>query len=210
MTTKIKKTDAQLEEVLEEFSLASVNPSRQLLDQFVGQNPQFARELAELAVELALDANRDDSALNDAPEADAVSPEVAAAMSRLHNRLHSVRKAGESQKASPPSNPFSALSGDRLSAFKHEMHINSVFLMKMRDGAIEPTTIPAGFTQRTAELLGVPTDVLNSHWAGPSVIQQGSRFKSDQKPEISKQQSFAEAVATSQLTEAQQRYLLAL
>jgi len=207
MTTTEK--GARLEDVLNELSLTSSTPNADIIDQFVRRYPQYKGELVDFAIELALDAIGDESLDASATSATASSA-VDIAMSRLHNRLHAVRSEGAGRRQSTPPNPFETLPADQLRAFMTGIHANPVFVMKLRDRHIDPTTIPAGLRRLSAELLSVPESVLAVHWAGPPMIAEGSRFKSERKPEASKRQSFAEAVATSSLNEEQQRYLLSL
>ena len=131
-------------------------------------------------------------------------------MSRLHNRLHAVRKAVEAPTAKPPHNPFTGLIGGKLTSLKQRIRANSVFVMKLRDRLVDPSTIPAELTRVIADELGVSVAIVQDHWTGPPVIQRASSFKSDRKPETSTRQTFAEAVASSNLSAEQQTYLLAL
>ena len=204
-------TDARLEDVLHELSMASTSPGAALLDQFVRRYPQYARELTDFAVDLAIDALKPGDDDVPTPADVEISPAVAKALSRLQDRLHSVKKQ-RAQKATEvrPQDPFADLTRDELRALAGAIHANVPFVLKLRDRHIEPDTIPPGLLRLAADHLHVPEDVLVSHWAGQPQLQSANLYKSDQKPEAAKRQSFAEAVASSNLTEEQQRFLLAL
>lgn len=204
-------SEARLEDVLYELSMASASPGADLLDDFVRHYPQFASELTDFAVELALDALKsagDEAAA--APAQAGVSPAVGSAISRLHNRLHAAKQRRQQRHSSKPADPFSALSRNELRAFGDAIHANIVFVAKLRDRLISLDTIPAELRRQAAQHLHVPEELLAAYWNAPPQIQQAAKFKSEQKPEAVKQQTFAEAVASSHLSDEQKRYLLGL
>jgi hypothetical protein len=204
-------TEARLEDVLHELSMASASPGADLLDQFIRRYPQYARELTDFAVDLAIDALRPGEDDVPTPADVEISPAVATALSRLQDRLHSVKKRRTQEAAEVPSqDPFSRLSREALRAFADAIHANVPFVLKLRDRHIRPETIPAGLYRLAAQHLNVPEAVMVAYSAGRPQMPHANRYKSDRKPEATSQQSFAEAVAGSNLSEEQQRFLLAL
>ena len=209
---------APLRDVLYEFSLAKRVPDAELLDDFVRRFPQYADSLTEFAIELAMDALRPE------PEVDAravidpncVSPVVSRAMSRFQNRLYAVRQATTLTSNHVPSpevadapNPLAELSREEFRTLAGRIGANTVFVAKLRDRQVKPDTIPRRFLQYLADALDIVLDLLNAHFAAPSTSTMvGQFYKADDKPDSNQQQSFVEAVKSSDLNEDQQRQLL--
>ena len=213
-----------LREAFYALSLDQHIPDAALLDDVVRRYPQYAAELTEFAIALAVDALHDaatESAVSDTDEVSTtVTPAVSRAMSRFQNRLHAVARTSvpplEHQSTATPTsapiNPFEALSQNEFRDLASRLDVNSVFIMKLRDRHIAPDGIPSGLCRQVAEEIKVPIEVVNAHLAGPqTTTSTGQQFyKADEKPSVPKQQSFAEAVRSSGLSEAQQRRLLNL
>jgi len=208
-----------LREALYALSLAKHVPDAELLDDMVRQYPQYADELTDFAIEIAVDALRDEAACETAEAAldpRHVSPAVARAISRFHNRLHTIRQAvapsTERAKASEPViNPFAALTRDEFRAFAGRIGANTVFVAKLRDRQIEPATLPDRFQRLVANELCAPLDVVIAHFAASSgAVHMRQFYKADAKPSQGQRQSFEEAVRSSGLTEEQQQRLLSL
>jgi hypothetical protein len=131
-------------------------------------------------------------------------------------RLHAVRTASEPREARKSAgeaiNPFATLSRDEFRGFATRLGANNVFVAKLRDRQIKPDTISDGFRRRVADDLKAPLDVVVAHFVTKGGAPGSTRqfFKADEKPDASAQQSFAEAVRSSGLTEAQQQQLLSL
>ena len=221
MNTTLTAGEPLLREALYDLSIAKHMPDAQVLDDVVRRYPQFAEELTDFAVELALDALRGEAAA-DAAEAAVdpsnVSPAVSRAMSRFHNRLHASRQ--ETGKVStertlpsnPVDNPFAGLDRKNFRAFAKQIGANSVFVAKLRDRQIQTETIPEGFKRRVAEELDVPFTAIDAHFAasGGPASASPQFFKADDKPSHDRRQSFEDAVRSSGLTDEQQQYLLSL
>ncbi len=204
-----------LSDVLYAFSLAREVPDAGLLDEFTRRYPEHAAELTNFAIEIAVDvAQGSDEALAGNAEA-SVSPTVSRAMSRFQNRMFAVRQAQASNVLPPKPlasarNPFSSLDRVAFRGLASRLNANAVFLIKLRDRQIEPTTMTIGFRQRVADELNVPLDVLVSHFAATPEMQSAVRYKAEQKPHVGVRQTFEEAVRTSGLTGEQQNYLMSL
>ena len=216
--------DSSLRDALYELSIKQHVPDAALLDDMVRRYPQYAAELTEFAIALAVDALHDtatESAESDTNEEPmTVTPAVSRAMSRFQNRLYAIARTGvpplEHQSAAVPTsalvNPFEALRQNEFRDLASRLDVNPVFILKLRDRHIDPDTIPSGFRQRVVDELKVPIDVVSAHFAGPqTTTSMGQQFyKADEKPSIPEQQSFAEAVRSSGLSAAQQQRLLNL
>lgn len=221
MHTTLTAGEPLLREALYELSIAKHMPDAQVLDDVVRRYPQFAEELTDFAVELALDALRGEAAADAAESAvdpSNVSPAVSRAMSRFHNRLHAVRQeagkvsAERTLPSDPVDNPFAELDRKKFRAFAKQIGANPVFVAKLRDRQIEPDTITDGFKDRVAEELDIPFAAIDAHFAasGGPASASPQFFKADDKPSHDRRQSFEDAVRSSGLTDEQQQYLLSL
>ena len=217
MTPILMSNTTPLREAFYVLSLAKSVPDAELLDEVVRQYPQFAEELTDFAIELALDALRGDLAI-DAAEADVdpsrVSPAVSRAMSRFYNHLHAARHTNpvpvRSRAAEVLANPFAALSRSEFRAFTARIDANVVFVAKLRDREIEPETMSDGFRRIVADELGAPVDLVVAHFAAAGGVQTRQFYKADDKPSPGRRQSFEDAVRSSGLSEGQQQRLLSL
>jgi hypothetical protein len=219
MTSTTTPDAPSLREALYALSMADCAPDAELLDNVVQQYPQFANELTDFAIELALDALRGEAPADvteAAVDPSHVSPAVSRAMSRFHNRLHAVRRAAEPTTdrvltSESATNPFTALEREEFRAFAKRIGANTVFVTKLRDRQIEPETIPDHFRQCVADELSAPLEVVIAHFAATGGSTAARQFyKADDKPSHGKRQTFEEAVRNSGLTAEQQQRLLSL
>ena len=209
-----------LREALYVLSTEQDFPDAKLLDDVVRRYPGFGEELTEFAITIAVDALRGEHVVEDAEGAvdpSVVSPAVSRAMSHFQNRLHAVTtSAGAAEPGSTcvdiadAPNPFSGMPRKDFRDFAARLNANSFFVGKLRDRQIDPATMTQGFHKKVADELEVPLDVVVAHFAAPQVAQSRQFFKAESKPSIGAQQSFEEAVRSSDLNDAQQRYLLEL
>ena len=209
-----------LRDALYTLTTAKDVPDAALLDDLVRRYPQFSSELTDYAIAIAIDALQGDRAVEAADASRdpmAMSPAVSRAMSRFQNRLHAVSDRGDTRTAAPRSsgtdapNPFATLSRDEYRAFAKKLDANNVFVAKLRDRQIDPTTLTPGFRQRVADDLRVPLDVVLAHFAAAQgAVARSQFYKADGKPTNGGRQRFEEAVQSSGLSEAQRRALLAL
>ena len=221
MTPTLTASPSSLRDALYALSIAKAIPDAALLDDMVRRYPQFADELTEHAIAIAIDALRGEHAV-DATEAAldpmVVSPAVSRAMSRFQNRLHAVSAPMAEQAVEPvrprstdAANPFASLSRTEFRDFAKRLDANSVFVAKLRDRQIDPGTFTPGFRKRVSDDLRAPLDVVVAHFAATQTAGASAQFfKADGKPNEGGRQSFEEAVRSSGLTEAQQNALLAL
>ena len=193
MTSKLVRGDAGLQDAFYALSLAKPAPNADALDELVRRYPEFATELTEMAVELALDALCDDEDEQESATAADTSSMVLRAMSRFHNRLHAVKTSEPASAATAqvePINPFAALSTAELRALGQRLNTNTVFVLKLRDRLIESDTMTEGFKRRVADELKAPLDLVAAYFTGQSTVGTQVHFKADQKPEAIKRQSF--------------------
>jgi hypothetical protein len=206
------RSPTPLRNVLYELALAKPAPDAALVDEFVRYYPEYASDLTEYAIELALDAIAAHNAPIDMPVA-ITTPSVSRAMSRFHNRLSAVRKAidAEAANAAPAvENPFATLTRSEIRALAQRLRANTVFVMKLRDRLIAGDTMTEGFLRRIADELGVLREHIVAHFAAPAYLQSSAHFKAETKPEAGEKQTFEEAVRSCGLTPEQQHSLLNL
>jgi hypothetical protein len=212
MTNTPSRNPIPLRNVLYELALAKPTPDAALIDEFVRRYPEYASDLTEYAIELALDAIAAPHEPTDMPAA-LMSPSAARAMGRFHACLSTVRKgaAVEAIGAAPAvANPFATLDRPAMRVLAQRLRANTVFVMKLRDRLITGDTMPEGFLRRIADELGVLRETLVAHFAAPASIPSTAHFKADAKPEAGAKQTFEEAVRSCGLTPEQQQALLNL
>lgn len=206
----IIQNNKPLSEVLNALALAMPVPNAAILDKFVSDYPQHADALTDYALELALDLHGETEDDEDLPASEALTPAARNAMSHLQNFTFELERKGGS--AAPGiTDPFATMSRERFRTFVSDLGVNNTFAMKLRDRSIEPQSIieRKGFCQTAANAAEVPLDGMISYLRqGPSISRE-ARFKADGKPEA-KQESFEDAVRSSDLSEEQQQKLLAL
>lgn len=209
-----------LRDALYALAMAASTPDAEVLDEIVRQYPQFADELTDFAVELAIDSLPEvaNEAAEETADPSNVSPAVSRAMSRFHNRVYALRRAadtaptGRALPSEPDHNPFAGLSRREFRAVASRIGANTVFVAKLRDRQIDPKTMTDGFKRLVANEVKVPVGLLSAHLAATpgSAGESGQFYKADDKPKHDRQQSFADAVRSSGLTVKEQRRLLSL
>jgi hypothetical protein len=209
-------TQTSLRDAMYAMSLAKAVPDAELLDEFVRLYPQHAPALTEFAIELAIDSLIERSGEEDVPaDPDRISSVVSRVMSQFENQLYERRQARTA--TSPPraatasvENPFAAFDRQGFRALASQLDINTVFLSKLRDRALEPGSIPMSYCRHLAEETGEDAEEMVAHLYAPqqSIAAVRQHYKADGKPTATARQSFEEAVRTSGLSEEQQRRLL--
>ena len=210
-----------LENVLDAFAMDERPVNADLLDEYVRLYPEHASALTELAIDLAVDALRGDDSLREAvspKDINKVTPSVSRAISHFQNLLHAAKGAAPSAdrvRASSvtgtPANPFVSLDRGQFRSLAQELHANNAFVCKLRDRQVSVTTMTSGFLAKLSKLMKVSVDALVAHFSAPATVQATRQhFKADGKPSATTQQTFAEAVESSGLSEEQRKYLTSL
>jgi hypothetical protein len=212
------------EDALYLLSIEKDMPDAALLDEVIRACPEFAEELTDFAIDLAIDRwtnrMREEEAAPSVAELENVSPAVSRALSRFQNCLHSVQTTAVSDsviktlhavsQSREAVNPFAHLSREQYRGTAKNLNVNTVFLSKFRDRQIVATSIPVAFQRRLAAEVDVPIELLVAHLAAAQGAPQGQLYKADKKPSNQAQQSFEEAVRGSGLDPEQQKALLEL
>jgi hypothetical protein len=143
MITPTIRSEGSLQDALYALALAKPAPDAAVLDDLVRRYPQYAAELTDMAVVLALEvlADGDDEPMLE--DVSGTSVAVSRAMSRFQNRLYAAMKTQESAKsptAAEGPNPFASLRREELRGLGSRLGGNTVFTMKLRDRLIDPDT----------------------------------------------------------------------
>lgn len=199
-------------DVLYALALAMPVPDAKTLDEFVRRYPQHAEALTEFAVQLALEPDPIGDEQGDEATDGAVSPAVSRAISHFQNVSFELEKKRGAGAPVAVTNPFESLSTEAFRAYAATLGANSIFVMKLRDGRIEPESIceRPGFCRAAADGLNIPVEALMVHVRSEPSVNARQLHKSDGKPVALKRETFEEAVRNSRLTPEQQRHLLEL
>jgi hypothetical protein len=181
------------EEVLLAFAIEPCH-DRDTLMRYVKDYPEYSTALADLSIELMIEETREEKEV--IPSTTAVSE----AWQRFGNAVGI-------GKNKPVANPFSGLNAVQLKVVADKIGINKLLLVRLRDRGIDMATIPRRFVERAAIALGVTVESMKSYLSGPPCIVSDLSFRSDVKPIVTEQISFAKAVESSQLTAQQQAEL---
>ena len=212
MTDTLNRSPAPLRDILYEFSIAKEVPDAELLDEFTRRYPEYADALTEFAIEIVQESVNTAEAAEPVADTATVSPAVSRAMSKFQNALCARQSAAAAtaENAVAVENPFAALDRPAFRSLAGDLKVNSVFLCKLRDRQVNPKTMSEGFLRFVAEKMKIGQEVLTAFFAVGAPRLQLQFFKANAKPEAGLQQSFEDAVRSSDLSEEQQTFLLSL
>lgn len=181
------------ESVLLAFSIEPKH-DRATLERYLKEYPEHADVLVELSLELWVDEARSNS--------DGTA--IAASESLADQAWQKFQAVVAESNVISASNPFAALDSAAFKALAKSLDVNNLLLTRLRDRAIDSTTIPLRFVRELATALGAHADNVISYLQSPPAMVSEHSFRSDGKPEIGSQMSFAAAIAASQLSPEQQ------
>jgi hypothetical protein len=222
MTPTVTMSKHTLQDALYTLSIERAVPDAAILDEIIRSYPQFADELTDFAIDIAIDSFRNQAREKDAPALQAhllgVSPVVSRAMSRFLNRLHALQTASHSSPSnengvassfgSTSGNPFAQLSREEFRDLAKRLGVNTVFVSRLRDRQIQVNTIPLKFQNTLANEMQLPLELVIAHLGATQAVPRGQFFKAEGKPHTYAQQTFEEAVLGSGLSQTQQDALL--
>lgn len=207
---EMKKAD--LDSVLFDFRLeADSAPNPAILDTYCRKYPQYARDLTDYAVQWLIEEVIDATAVSGDIEKPASSTLVSRAISRFHDRVSGRVKSAET--AQEPSHniysSFGGLSVARKREICNTLGINTPLLAKFQNRLIDPDTIPRGFLNKFAEIIGSAVNDFETYLQLPPVMHRQVDFKAERKPSVDMRKDiFEEAVRNSSLSEQQKQTLL--
>lgn len=185
------------DEILLSFS---VEPShdRKTLEHYLAEYPEHASALLECSLELMLTMPEADDDI-DTPHTDAV--DVAWQQFQITT---------DKKHFSSHSNIFTGMDTVAYRSLVKRLNISSLLLSRLRDRAIDISTIPQSFLRKVALAMGTTVDSVTKYLSGPPSMMSAQSFRSSVKPSVEGKISFAVAIKTSQLTAAQQAALMTL
>ena len=188
MNTENSRPDE--EEVLHAFSVEPRH-DRATLDHYLNQYPEHALALVDCSIEMMMDASHSDQVVDQAWR------QFQAAM-------------GSAQGTVAITNPFAQLQPTAFKSIARRLDVSNLFLIRVRERAIDAATFPRRFVQQLAAELGATADAVSAYLRSPPTMASSLSFRSNVKPEVTAQIPFNQAVETSQLTPAQKEALQAL
>jgi hypothetical protein len=187
---------ADEESVLLAFSMEPSH-GQETLERYIREYPQHATALIDCSIDL-----RPELPAEDVPATMVPDSAVDKAWQRFEQAVQ--------QSAAEPANPFAKLNTSGFKAIARSLDVSNLFLMRVRDRAINAATIPARFVEKLASELGATAQAVIAYLQGPPGMVSGHAFRSSVKPSVGEQITFDVAVVTSQLTPEQQATLKAL
>ena len=196
MNTENSRPDE--EEVLHAFSVEPRH-DRATLDHYLNQYPEHALALVDCSIELMMDGSHsgDEVQVSSDQVVDQAWRQFQAAM-------------GSVQGTAAIANPFAQLQPTAFKSIARRLDVSNLFLIRVRERAIDAATFPRRFVQQLAAELGATVDAVSAYLRSPPTMASSLSFRSNVKPEVTAQIPFNQAVETSQLTPAQKEALQAL
>lgn len=182
------------EEVLLAYSVEPMH-DRATLERYLSKYPDHASALVDCTLELMM-LPAEISPVWVAESA------VEAGWKKFQASLAAVEGAVE--------NPFARLSPMAFKKLAARLEINNLLLLRIRDRAIRAASMPRAFVRRLAAELGMSVNKVMEYLEGPPNLATASSFRSATKPAAPAQIEFKDAVKSSQLTNEQQKTLLAM
>lgn len=186
---------ADEESVLMAFSM-ELSHGRETLERYIREYPQHATALIDCSIDLQHEPPADD-----VPAIEVADSAVDKAWQRFERAV---------QQPTAEENPFAKLNTSGFKSLARSLNVSNLFLMRVRDRAINAATIPVRFVEKLSSELGATVQFVDAYLHRPPGIVSEHAFRSSVKPSVGEQITFDQAVATSQLTAEQQAALKAL
>ena len=201
MMTQMEKPT--LDDVLNEFVAAYEEPTAEALNSWAARYPEFGKELVDFAAAWA-----EQLVLPPAPALSAEQEKriVDRAMSHVQNVVF---KREQSEATQAETRAITSLTGEAKRAgmtaqeFAKACGLDLALVTKLNRGQIKPCSIPARLVSHISSLLETPIEALNQYLAQPQQALAGRAFLARGKPQSAGQQSFADAVRGSSLSDAE-------
>jgi len=193
-----------LDDVLNEFVAECESPTSEALGAWVGRYPQFRRELIDFAAAWA-----EQMVLPEAPELTQHEEERIVDRVMSHALNVSYKREAEAQASPPSEKAISSLIDEAKNAemngaeFAKRCLLDLVLVTKLNHRQIRPETIPFRLISHIALLVGQNAERIREYLAGPPQPFSAVSFLSKEKPRRFERESFADAVRSSSLSEAE-------
>lgn len=200
MTPNEKPT---LDDVLNEFVAAYEEPTAEALENWAARYPQFRNELIDFAASWAAQL-----VLPLAPELNAEAEKllVDRAMSHVQNVTF---RRDQSAADRTENRSINSLTGEAKRAgmngqgFSKACWLDIALVTKLNNRQIKPLSIPARLVGHIARLLNTSVEAVSEYLARPPQALTGRAYLARGKPQSTAQQSFADAVRGSSLSDAE-------
>ena len=191
-----------LDDVFNMFIAENDQPTAENLQEWVNRYPQYQRELVDFAA-----VWKEQLVLPPAPE---MGPEaekalIDRAMSHVLNVAYD--RDEKAQRHAESDDPVHSLTGEaqhagmNAQAFANACGLDLVLISKLNSRLIKPQTIPARLIGLLGQLLRKSTAEIAAYLAKPPQTATSKAFLARGKPTSAAQQSFADAVRASSLSD---------
>lgn len=193
-----------LDDVLNEFVAEHEQPTAEALEAWVLRYPQFRHELIEFAAAWA-----EQTVLPAAPELTTDEEERIVDRAMSHALNVSFSRNGQAQSHQTNENAIKSLTAEAKNAglsapeFAKACGLDLILITKLNTRQIRPKTIPRRLISHVARLVGRTIEAVTEYLGRPPQPLAGKSFLALGKPKSSEQESFADAVRASSLSEAE-------
>ncbi|PAO21533.1 hypothetical protein CIW56_16870 [Enterobacter roggenkampii] len=189
------KSEASKEAVLLAFSKEN-NRNADTLASYLKRYPEYNESIIDLSIELLTVPSFDK--LSTESQSDEKSKKVWLTFQSMLNPDDPA-----SAMSQIIANPLSEMNTQQFKDLANDLNVTRLFLSRIRDNAVQVSTIPAQFIKLLAQHLKLPIETLQEILTAPSAIAAGQRFKASGKPSAGQKVTFDELLATSGLSESQ-------
>ncbi len=188
------KDDIKLsaEEVILAFAVEPIHDHK-TLERYLSEYPEYSEVLVDCSVEFRLDIDRRKS----------VADSKEAIVENVWQRFQAAMKVEDDV----PANPFAKISLTTFKSLAKRLDISNLLLIRLRDRAIEPITIPKRFIEKIAAEMRVTSDTISDFLNSAPSLTLNNSFRTSSETKETTQISFQEAIEASQLTESQKNLL---
>lgn len=193
-----------VDDVLNQFVAEHDQPTAEALEAWVGRYPQFRRELIEFAAAWA-----EQMVLPAAPALTTDEEERIADRAMSHALNVSFSRDEQAQSGQSNENGIKSLTVEAKNAglsapgFAKACGLDLVLITKLNNRQIRPNTIPPRLIRHVARLLGRTIEAVKEYLGRAPQPLAGRSFLAFKKPKSAEQESFADAVRASSLSEAE-------
>ena len=179
-----------LEDVLGAFSV-ELDQSKETLERYLAEYPQYAEEIVDLSFELSKPVNEDDA------------PWTASELSEIDVAWQTHGKA-----AVQIVNPFEGLAVDKLRQIALALDVPRTVLVAFRERQVIIASVPKRFLKMLAAALEKPVELLMAFAQSVAPVPASRSYKSDAKPQAVEQITFEQLLIQAQVSEAKRQELL--
>lgn len=202
-----------LDDVLTALVTENDHPTAEMLEKWIALYPQFSRELVDFAAAWA-----EQELLPPAPPlaADVEKRLIDRAMSHVQNLTFGREAQADATDSGSEKNPIESLTGEakslgfNASDFAKGCGLDLMLMTKLNNRLIAVLSIPASLIRHIGRQLQRSPGAVRTYLASPPRAIAGKSFLARGKPEhVGQQETFAEAIRSSSLSDAEKARWLA-